>query len=30
LKEDDKIAPKYLNFSRVPGVCDKDTIGNKI
>jgi hypothetical protein len=30
LNEDDRVTPKYLNISRVPGVCDKDTVGNKI
>lgn len=30
IKEQENIVPKYLNISRVPGVCDKDTIGNKI
>ena len=22
--------PKYLNISRVPGICEKDTVGSKI
>lgn len=30
LKEEDKVTPKYLNISRVPGICEKDTVGNKI
>ena len=30
LKEDDKVTPKYLNLSRVPGVCEKDSLANKI
>ena len=30
LKEDERVVPKYLNISRVPGVCEKDTVGNKI
>jgi hypothetical protein len=28
--KDERLIPKYLNISRVPGVCEKDTVGNKI
>lgn len=27
---EDGIAPKYLDINKVPGVHDKDTLGNKI
>ena len=24
------LTPNYLNIPRVPGICEKDTVGNKI
>jgi len=30
IREEEKLTPKYLNISRVPGLCEKDTVGNKI
>lgn len=29
-KVEDGITPKYLDINKVPGVHDKDTLGNKI
>lgn len=30
LKQQERVTPKYLNISKVPGICEKDTVGNKI
>ena len=30
MKEKEEVTPKYLNISKVPGICEKDTVGNKI
>ena len=30
LREEERLTPKYLNISKVPGICEKDTVGNKI
>lgn len=29
-KIEDKIAPRYLEINKIPGVTDKDTLGSKI
>ena len=29
-KVEDKITPKYLQISKIPGINDKDTLGSKI